>query len=122
MLQTTATIIGAALQMDASMTDKDRVRIMRALKLADEDATPPDFVRRRIHTRQVCRILGINYVTFWRWAKEKPHYAALSKIEADGRENFYYLDEIERLRDGLHPISGEPWKVKTEEQTCADKS
>jgi len=106
MTKNTATIIKLLVDGDTSMTDTDRQRVMRFVRSINEPATAE--VRKRIHTRDACDILGINHTTLWRWRKTKPHYAALTQIPGEGREAFFYLDEVCLLRDGKHPVTALP--------------
>lgn len=92
------------LAVDSTIDSVERNRLVRRLVMDD----PADSSRVRVDSRKARDILGLDDATWYRYRRTKAPYTALSRPATVGRQTFYYLDEIERLRDGLHPITGLP--------------
>lgn len=93
-LPETVKIIESALRLDSTLDDKQRAAIKRNMT-AGIDQKP----RVRIPASTARRILGLSRTTWHRRKIHDSRYKGLCAV-TDGPTTYYYLDEIESLRDG----------------------
>lgn len=93
MLRETRTIIESALLLDSTLTDNDRRRIRDFIQTGTKE------VRRRITASHARGILGLSESTWLRRINKDERYRALTVV-LEGKRAFYFLDEIEAVRDG----------------------
>jgi hypothetical protein len=94
MLHDTHRIIRSALALDP-MPDARKKQIMRAIQKAESGQQ----TRQRISGRQARLILGLSSATWKRRRNDFDAYTRLTTMR-EGATEYFYLDEIEAIRDG----------------------
>ena len=98
MLPYTMSILVSALRLDPSLSDASRQAIVSGIRAVVGDKA----VRVRIPTHRVLEILGITQTTLTRRLATNPLYRKLT-ITREPRRCFYFLDQVEAVRDGKEP-------------------